>query len=118
MEGKMITLETRTVDFTGSVSSGTMREIDLLNAFLPIIKEHNPLAYDDIEDELNPFCRNDIDKILGNENHTCWQSATMTWVVNEIMWDAMNEIAPEGFYFGAHPGDGRDYGFWAIEEDH
>ena len=37
--------------------------------------------------------------------------------LNEYLWDYMNQIAPDGFYFGAHPGDGSDYGFWELEVD-
>lgn len=35
-----------------------------------------------------------------------------SYFLNEDIWDAMNDIAPEGCYFGATEGDGCDYGFW------
>lgn len=37
-------------------------------------------------------------------------------VLNEDVNDFLNEIAPNGYYFGAHPGDGSDFGFWPVEE--
>lgn len=35
--------------------------------------------------------------------------------INDLI-DQLNMAAPEGFYFGAHPGDGSDFGFWEEEE--
>jgi len=36
---------------------------------------------------------------------------------NEDIFNYFNDIAPEGFYFSSHPGDGSCFGFWKIEEE-
>lgn len=33
------------------------------------------------------------------------------------LFDTLNDIAPDGCYFGAHPGNGSDMGFWLTEEE-
>ena len=38
------------------------------------------------------------------------------YLVDDLM-SSINDRTPEGFYFGAHPGDGADFGFWETEED-
>jgi hypothetical protein len=36
--------------------------------------------------------------------------------LNEYLWNIIDGIAPVGCYFGAHPGDGSDFGFWESDE--
>lgn len=37
------------------------------------------------------------------------------WLVNETLFNALNDAAPEGCSFGTHEGDGSDFGFWSDE---
>ena len=114
----------KTVNFTGTVSQATMRAQDVLPACLAVLSEFYPdrfnaivyeIAYGDDErfTTLQASCV--YSDILADDDHSFWESDDCAWLLNETVWDAMQEIAPAGYYFGSHPGDGADYGYWRVD---
>lgn len=86
----------------GTVSSGTMRKEDLIPAFIDTLRHHNPehaliAEYDALPDELDELTE---------------EQEEQTDYMLEELFDALNDYAPAFCYFGAHPGNGTDYGFW------
>ena len=83
----------------GSISHGTLRSVDLLETFA---------------DELN---RCSADHALVIEARTmldAWddnEPEEASELIGELQ-DALQEYAPPYCYFGAHEGDGSDFGFW------
>lgn len=88
-----------------SISHGTMRSEHLIPEFLGVLKIYAPDKYDAYV-KANP----EVLDLNGLDDET------LGYIVEEL-FDALNDIAPEGTYFGAHPGDGSDYGFWDVEPD-
>jgi hypothetical protein len=84
----------------GTISHGTMRERDIVPKFLAALRAVNPAQADELEAE-----------------RPAYHAAEMSYWLNETLWDAMNDACPANHYFGAHPGDGSDYGVWPIEVD-
>lgn len=100
----------------GSVSTGTLRTEDLLRAFADAawdIYQHNNEAFPFFDPEEYPGFR-DWYNGHGYEDYPITIDAEY---LLEDLQDALNDLAPEGFYFGAHPGDGADFGFWPIDDD-
>lgn len=89
-----------------SVSSGTMRERDLIPAFIEALRTLGcqDIDVDDIENRVD----------AGGDKYFDSEEASLD--LNETLFELLNEHAPEGCYFGAHPGDGCDYGFWTEED--
>jgi len=84
-----------------SVSRDTMRPEDLIPAFIAAIPD---------DAERARFER----RLDGLTFETGDQQEEMDALLDDL-FDALDAHAPEGCYFGAHPGDGSDYGFWRIE---
>lgn len=69
-------------------------------------------------EDLYPIFRNllvllDPDKAQRYEEAGDIPTDDETW---ELLLE-LDSLAPEGYYFGSHPGDGSDFGFWKLEEN-
>ncbi len=87
-----------------TISHGTLRFQDLIPVFCRTVEllGHTPVAIAPLEALANP----DAD----------WWYSDDAVEVHVALFDQLNGLAPDGYYFGSHPGDGSDFGFWIEEE--
>lgn len=124
----------------GSVSSGTMRPEDLIPVFVDLLSELNDsrsLHYstsaafrnESPDRELCEDAKREHDRVTnlladiesrmysGDEfNPDYWDSEDAYYDLNETLFDELQVFAPPLAYFGSHPGDGADYGFWLTDD--
>ena len=102
----------------GTVSHGTLRNEDLLNAFARELEwqvERNADYY-----QSSDYHRQNRDKFLAlvwDARECDPDSEQADYMVNESLPDALQEFAPAYAYFGSHMGDGSDFGFWMSDMD-
>ncbi len=105
----------------GTISHGTLRNEDLLPKFLFALEECNPKAAARFNAELIELgFGHSMCGACGMGNREEWPEGFDDDICSEIIDDminALNEVCPDGIYFGAHYGDGADFGFWEISED-
>lgn len=87
----------------GSISHGTLRSQDLIPTFLDTLRQINP--------NLPIFGR------FPTEPSDEWYDTDEAAEILSDLFDALNDAAPDNCYFGAHEGDGADFGFWPIDTD-
>ena len=91
------------------ISSGTHRPQDLIPAFFAVLEQVAPALAHRLEKPPPGALDDDEDPF--------WASDDAYFLLNEDLFNWLQVVAPEGFYFGSHPGDGACFGFWEIEED-
>ena len=103
----------------GSISHGTLREQDLLHAFASALNQcldinnHSNATHEQL-------CREawDHSAIMDcpapGADQGRWQEQAQELITQ--LEDALCEYAPPFCYFGAHEGDGSDFGFWPSDE--
>ena len=93
-----------------SVSHATLRPQDLIERFVWVLKQDGPRKHKQIIQDANvwleAFAQTPNDDSLDEEGG----------YLLEDLFNTLNDIAPKDYYFGAHPGDGVDFGFWKVEE--
>lgn len=86
------------------VCEGTLITGDLIKNFSDFLREANTQAWIAFDEEFE-IDKTGIAAVLAEpeEDKQC---------ILDALIDALEDIAPEGFDFGPHPGDGSCFGFW------
>jgi len=95
--------------YNETIIHGTMRTQDLVPVLADKLHELSQHLFDKVFTDWEP-------PGWWDDTHPWWDSEECADVLNDL-FDRLNECAPEGYYFGAHPGDGSDFGFWEIDEE-
>ena len=101
----------------GTVIWGTMRPQDIVPALLRACRSHTAPGSearrrcDRISDNVAQLRLVDSTGLNLIEDHPWWASDECHEVTSDL-FSALDDLAPDGVYFGAHPGDGADFGFW------
>jgi len=92
----------------GSISHGTMRPEDIIPIFADeLARLDKAKVYSELIKEAMNIDWDYIDWNNYNDN--------IPFIVDSLS-EALNSFTPPYCYFGAHPGDGSDYGFWPLED--
>jgi hypothetical protein len=103
-----------------SVSWGTMREEDLIPTFLSVIESCDHDEVDDLSKEWRRLqvLKSELSDTDPDPKYPTLQiMESVSIFLNEGLWGAMEDLAPDGCYFGANEGDGSDFGFWEYPDD-
>jgi len=113
---------------TGSISTGTLRKEDLIQTFMNtlegLVEElslsvecmDSALAQQKVVTEVGGYqeLMGAIERRMEQEGY--FDGEVSYWDLEEL-FDALSEFCPDNHYFGAHEGDGADFGFWPIVEE-
>ena len=94
---------------TGSVSSGTLRMQDLAPAFLDLLGDVEPML---VGTDWWIEMQRDVARVVASDGELDNAPEIIDRIADEI-----NSYLPSGLYFGAHEGDGADFGIWETFQD-
>jgi len=89
----------------GSVVTHAYKEEDIIPALLDELRKYDPIQVDRLETQ-----------IPEEPDAEWWESEEAQWLIEDLYND-LDEYAPPGYWFGGHPDDPADIGYWPAEED-
>lgn len=93
------------------ISHGTLRTYDLFHSFRNELKKWAPNGYI-TKKQLGFFFMPKRAKY--DDRHAFWDNNDAQ-VILEQMTDALENFAPDGYYFGVPQGDGSAFGWWPVD---
>ena len=99
----------------GTLIEGTTRHQDLIPAFLAELQRIDPVGYDSIVRDTYPI-PGYVERSYNPPTHEWWYSDEAYDLLTRLFAD-LDNASPAGHYFGAHPGDGADFGYWPINDE-
>lgn len=99
----------------GTISHCTMRSRHLIPRFMDALDSVDPEECTVIKDEYKAvfaLLEDGGDPEIGDLSEEC------SHLVNERLFDTLNEWVPPFTVFSSHPGDGADFGVWFCEESY
>jgi hypothetical protein len=90
----------------GTVSSGSLRLVDTMPALLWELKRQKDLTARDLEVIAL------VDANYDDDEDADYYTTGQSMEDHEALCECLNNHALPYFYFGTHPGDGADYGWW------
>ena len=101
-----------TIATPGSIIHATHRPQDLIPAFLAKLQSLDAAAYRKVREDYPEY----NSSLKDDDPFWNWDFEVVGYMLDEL-FDRLNDYAPESHYFGAHVGDGSDFGFWEYQED-
>lgn len=106
----------------GTIIHGTLRPQDLIPCFLSELDIEGNRRFATEWNSITSFMEKTGAWTNAEEDTETidedWFDTEPAMQVLEDLFDALDAMAQEkGMYFGAHEGDGSDFGYWKIEEE-
>lgn len=105
---------------TGTLIHSTHRAADLLPAFMEEFARIDPNGCAGYLDglEADGYILDVLLPMLAGEDpdHEWFNSDDAAELLQDLI-GVLNDHAPAGHYFGAHPSDGSDFGYWQIDNE-
>lgn len=96
------------------IIGGTLRIYDLYQAFTDAAMRFDTAPNYDVLKEL---LRNWVPvRARCDEFHSFWCSEDAVTLINEVLIPHLDDMSPEGYFFGTNQGDGSAFGWWRNEE--
>lgn len=99
-----------------TVSRATLRNQDLIPAFLNALAHLDPPVYEQMTMGIREETAQYGEELWEDDDSEWWYTESAYWVLEQLI-DSLDACSPDGYYFGAHEGDGSDFGFWKVIDD-